>query len=247
MLTLSLAFGTGSTITSAEAKWTEIDVAGSFQTTPMAISDIGVVTGSWIDDSGIIHGFVRARDGTITSFDAAEGVNTDVLAINKSGLITGYYTDFSGDENGFVRAPDGTIVVFVVPDTINTTPSGVNGKGAITGYAYSHRTESYIGFFAFLRKLDGTIVTLDRAGWTFCQVGSGQNGGGINASGAIAGGFTDSSGDHRFLMQADGKLRKLDYPGRKFETIPVGINAKNDVTGDYLDSTFEEFVWKPRH
>lgn len=334
LLALSLAFGIGAAITSAEAKWTEIDVPGSFQTTPVAISDNDVVSGSWIDNSGIIHGFVRGRDGTITSFDAAEGVNTQVLAINKSNSITGYYTDFSGDESGFIRAPDGTIFLFVVRGTINTTPSGVNGKGAITGYAYSHQTEGYIGFLrapggkiktfqvpnasqtygytiddagdiagayadgngyfhgflrrtdgkfvkysiadkdliwlmpaginskgdvagtytggdyvshCFLRKVDGTIVTLDRAGWTYCQVGSGENGGGINASGAIAGAFTDSSGDHGFLMPPDGNLRKLDYPGGQYETTPVGISAKNDVTGFYLGSTFEGFLWKPRH
>lgn len=333
LLTLGLAVGSGASIASAEAGWTGIDVAGSFQTTPAAISDTEVVTGSWIDDSGIVHGFVRAKEGTITSFDAAEGGNTQVIAINKGGSIVGTYTDFSGDDSGFIRAPDSTITLFAVPDTINTTPSGINSKSAITGYAYSNQTEAYIGFVrapggkfktiqvpnaaetysyaiddsgdiagayadsrgyfhgflrtrggkltkysipavnpiwlvpagidsvgdiagtysggdyvshCFLRKADGTVVTLDLAGWTFCQVGSGESGGGINAGGAITGSFTDSSGNHGFLMQSDGKVRKLDYPEGRYETIPVAINEKAEVTGDYLSSTFEGFVWKQR-
>ena len=317
-------------IASAEAKWVSIDVTGSSQSTPVAINDKEVVTGSWLDNSGISHGFVRASDGTITSFDAAEEVNTQVLAINKDGLVAGYYFDFSGNESGFIRAPDGTITSFVVPNTVNTTPSTINGKGATTGYAYSYQTEGYIGFLraptgkiktfqvpksaqtygyaiddagdiagayvdgkgffhgfmrswdgkfvrysipdvdaislipagidssgdiagsyasgdyvshCFLRKADGTVVKLDLTGWTFCQVGSGETAGGISNSGAITGSYTDSSGNHGFFMRPNGRVRRLDYPGGQ-ETIPVAVNDTDEVTGDYLLSTFEGFLWK---
>ena len=317
-------------IASAEAKWVSIDVTGSFQTTPVAINDKEAVTGSWLDNSGISHGFSRASDGTITSFDAAENVNTQVLAINNNGSVAGYYFDFSGNESGFIRAPDGTITSFVVPNTVNTTPATINNKGATTGYAYSYQTEGYIGFLrtpggkikifqvpksaqtygyaidgaghiagayvdgkgffhgfirgpdgkfarysipdvdaiwlvpagidssgdiagtyasgdyvshCFLRKGDGTIVKLDLTGWTFCQVGSGETAGGISNSGAITGSYTDSSGNHGFLMRPNGSVRQLDYPGGQ-ETIPVGVNDTDEVTGDYLLSTFEGFLWK---
>lgn len=326
---LCLAFCAQATITSAEAKWSSIDVAGSFQTTPVAINDKKVVTGSWIDDGGVLHGFVRAPDGTLTGFDAADGVNTQVLGINERGAVTGYYFDFNGNESGFIRAPDGTITSFTVPNSINTTPSGINSKGVTTGYAYqmehyigflrapggkirtfdvpkSAQTYSYTiddegdvagayvdgkGFFhgyvrdsagklarysipgveaialvpagidsngdiagtyagsdyishCFLRKPDGTVVKLDLSGWTFCQVGSGENGGGISNGGAITGSFTNSSGDHGFLMRPGGGVKQLDYPGGAEETIPVGVNETEEVTGDYLGSTFEGFVWK---
>ena len=34
------------------------------------INPAGAVTGGYIDASGVAHGFVRAKDGTITTFDA---------------------------------------------------------------------------------------------------------------------------------------------------------------------------------
>lgn len=35
-----------------------------------SISDLGVVTGKFIDSSGVNHGFVRSRFGAVITFDA---------------------------------------------------------------------------------------------------------------------------------------------------------------------------------
>jgi hypothetical protein len=188
---------------------------------------------------------LRIAGGKIKTFQVPKASQTYGYTIDDAGDIAGAYADTNGYFHGFLRSPDGKFAQYSIAneDLIWLLPAGIDSRGDIAG---TYTGGDYVSH-CFLRKADGTIVTLDLAGWTYCQVGSGENGGGVNASGAIAGGFSDSSGDHGFLMQADGKLRKLDYPGGQYETIPVGISAKDDVTGDYLDSTFEGFVWKPRH
>ena len=54
---------------------------------------------------GVLHGFVRAKDGTITTFDAPGSTGTFELAINPGGVITGAFSDASGATHGFVRIP----------------------------------------------------------------------------------------------------------------------------------------------
>ena len=56
------------------------------------------------------HGFVRARDGTVTTFDApgagaAFGEGTVPLGIDPAGVIMGYYTDAKRVNHGFLLQP----------------------------------------------------------------------------------------------------------------------------------------------
>ena len=56
----------------AEAKaatYTTFDPAGSTYTQPQAISPAGAITGYYNDANGTPHGFLRARNGTLTPFD----------------------------------------------------------------------------------------------------------------------------------------------------------------------------------
>ena len=64
------------------------------------------------------HGFVRAKDGTITEFDPPGSIGTfmaDGGCINPAGFIVGSYFDATFLEHCFVRDPDGTITAFDVP------------------------------------------------------------------------------------------------------------------------------------
>ena len=45
------------------------DPAGSINTVPLSINPTGEITGFYEDTSFLNHGFVRTRDGTITTFD----------------------------------------------------------------------------------------------------------------------------------------------------------------------------------
>jgi hypothetical protein len=79
------------------------------------------------------HGFLRARDGTITAFDVAGSTDTLPFAINPAGAITGYYENSNFAVHGFVRAPDGTITTFDLPGSTSTFTASINPAGVITG------------------------------------------------------------------------------------------------------------------
>jgi hypothetical protein len=101
---------------------------------PLAINPAGAVTGDYTDANFSVHGFLRARDGTITTFDAPGAVfGTLPTAINPAGVVTGLsLTQTSG--HGFLRARDGTFTTFDAPGAVGTQPSGINPAGAVTGY-----------------------------------------------------------------------------------------------------------------
>jgi len=58
----------------------------------------------------VFHGFVRAKDGTITTIDApgagtGPGQGTQCGSINPAGAITGSYIDSNNVFHGFLRTP----------------------------------------------------------------------------------------------------------------------------------------------
>ena len=66
----------------------------------------GVITGGYVDANNVNHGFVRTRDGEITTFDAPGAgtfQGTSPLGINSKGAITGYYIDANIVGHGFLR------------------------------------------------------------------------------------------------------------------------------------------------
>src|SRR6202040_3372930 len=92
---------------------TTFDPPGSYGTIPTSINPSGEIAGNYFGPTGpTAHGFVRDKDGTITSFDApGAGPNgTIVASINPSGEITGNFFDVNRTSHGFLRDRDGTIV-----------------------------------------------------------------------------------------------------------------------------------------
>jgi hypothetical protein len=67
-----------------------------------------------------MHGFLRVRDGAITTFDApgaGTGANQGTIAgdLNDLGVIAGYYIDANNVSHGFLLNPDGTFTTFDAP------------------------------------------------------------------------------------------------------------------------------------
>ena len=123
----------------------------SFQgTRAYGLSEGGSISGWYIDPAGVVHGYVRANNGSFTTFDAPNagtgpypqgtfpfGFNS----INNAGAITGYANDVNGSGHGFLRTPAGTFVTFDVPGagTLSgegTYPWAINQSGVITGYVW---------------------------------------------------------------------------------------------------------------
>jgi predicted membrane protein len=78
---------------------------------PTGITPAGVITGSFNDGPATNHGFLRARNGRVTTFDVPgagtkphqfPSQGTVPLGINPAGVIMGFYVDENGAHHGFL-------------------------------------------------------------------------------------------------------------------------------------------------
>jgi hypothetical protein len=158
------------------------------------LNESATATGIYVDASGVNHGFVRDRNGTLTEFDVVgagtgAGQGTLVASINSSGEIAVLYMDGGGVSHGAVRSPDGTITKFDVPGSQGTFVSTNNAAGFIVG---SFADAS--GFHGFVRAPHGTITKFDVPGAQSTSANT------INDAGVIAGTWADQAGvNHGFV------------------------------------------------
>ena len=140
------------------------------------INIFGTVSGHDVDNSLVNHGFVRSRDGKLTTFEApgagtgqSQGTSSpgSAIPINLFGAIAGYYIDANNVVNGFLRSPLGKITTFDVPgagpygiDCSADCPVGLNDWGAITGF-YPDANNVFHGY---LRSPEGKIISFDAPG-----------------------------------------------------------------------------------
>jgi len=122
----------------------------------------GAILGEYVDANNVYHGFVRARDGNITTFDVAGAEGTNASGINPAGAIPGVYFDSNGVNHGYVRTKQGAITTFDVPAAgtgafQGTLPERINPSGAITGQYLDASGVNH----GFLRDKHGVITTFD--------------------------------------------------------------------------------------
>jgi len=142
------------------------DPEGSTGTSPYAISSNGEIVGSFKDVSST-HGFLRKKNGAITSFDVPGSVGTFAGSVNAVGQIAGSYdvatqsrTDIGNSPDlaicfivgppvsAFLRQKDGTITTFTAPDTLVTGTVGLDRVGNVAGLYLDGNCTSH----GFLRK-----------------------------------------------------------------------------------------------
>jgi hypothetical protein len=179
---------------------------------PSRINATGAVAGLFIDTNTVNHGFFLDVNGMITVLDApgagtAAGTGTQAYDMNSGGVIVGgITTGFSGGiaaSHSFMRGTDGTYTVFDPPQAgaNGSLADGINDDGAIIG----DYLDANLVRHGYLRNADGTFVILDdpsAAQLAASATNLGTAPRGINASGAIAGLFSDSAGTrHGFIWQ----------------------------------------------
>jgi hypothetical protein len=147
-------------------------VAGADQGTyPFAISQRGDITGYYIDGAGVNHGFLREKNGTITTFDVpgagtALGQGTLGGGFTASGVIIGNYYTPDNISHGFLR-----ISLAISPATTppvrqrsklrsGTFPFGVNPAGATSGFYVDESEVSH----GYVRGPQGQFITFDVPG-----------------------------------------------------------------------------------
>ncbi len=75
------------------------------------INPAGTITGFYVDNNNVYHGFLRTRGGEFVRFNAPGAgtgawQGTQPMTINPEGAITGYYTDANNAVHGFLRRAD---------------------------------------------------------------------------------------------------------------------------------------------
>lgn len=202
---------------------------------------------------GLEVGFLRHKDGTITTFKVPGSTATLVSGINPGGEIAGYYyvgmPGSLGGERGFLRDKDGAITKLEIlgPGPYATKALSINPGGEITGYYYDANNAQASAVRSFLRDKDGAITTFDAPGAATGNF-EGTFAVGINPSGEITGNYDDANGVvHGFVRARDGIIARFDAPGATY-TFPLSINPSGEITGYYIDANgFHGFLRQSNH
>jgi len=198
------------------------------------------------DANFVPHGFLRAKNGSVTTFDAPgaglqQGLEqgTYATSINSGEAITGFYFDANSVPHGFLRANNGSFTKFDLPvgsSLANVPPqpgSAISPDGSVAG---SYLDASLVGH-GFLRAPDGAFTTFDAPGGIATFANS------INPGGAITGYYVAVTTEpfsivfHGFLRAADGTITTFDAPGALY-TFAWSINPEGTISGNYYDASF---------
>jgi len=253
----------------AKQQFTTFDPSGSIYTYAASINTSGTVAGYYEDSRGVMHGFVRASDGTITTFDPTGSTSTGVASINDNGDVAGWYRDSSGTFSNFVRASDGTITTFQATEGYEPYALGLNAKGKVAGW-YMTNDGVLSGFVGMperrITQLTVEGVAINSGGEVTGTDGSqgfvrtpsgkvttftGPNSPGttvptsINDSGLVAGYDRTGCGTaHGFSRSANGDATAIDPPDSEY-TMVSGVNGKGALTGSYYYGGYHGFMRSP--
>ena len=198
--------------------------AGAVQVTPFAISNAGLVVGSWYAADFSEHGFLL-QGGVYTGFDIdlPNVVRTELRHVSLDGRwLTGIYTDSAGQQNGFVFDRTGSALQTVgQADTItflqgststglsvgNQSPGGGLVFDAASGELQVIKTVAGFGGAPRLRDINDAglitgfaaqqaIVGTLAGGFTALPMGgvASSFGEGLNNVGQVVGNFIDANG-----------------------------------------------------
>jgi probable HAF family extracellular repeat protein len=114
-----------------------LDLQEAAVTIPTGINNRGQIVGSWIDGDGAYHGFLRQRNGRITTLPQAPGADpasggVQPTAINDRGQIVGLVYTANGGSRAF-RYDRGRYSMIVGPRATYTRATDINNSGQIVG------------------------------------------------------------------------------------------------------------------
>ena len=188
------------------------------------IDNRGRIAGTYQDDAGAFHGFLRDSRGRFITVDFPGAAGTAVYDVNDRSQIVGVYsntdmnTGRAADRRSFLRDERGRFTTIQVPGSVQTQVFGINNRGQLVG-EYLDGGGRFHGFV-----LDrGRLTTLDVRG----SAATGALD--INDRGQIVGIHADDPtvGLHGFLLSG-GVYTTFDAPSRPF-TLPAGINNLGQI------------------
>lgn len=203
----------------ADGTFTTIDVPGAGTgesgngrkegTEAGAVNASGEIAGTYVDSSGIRHGFVRSASGTYTTFDppsSSAGIDgIGDLGMDAAGDVEGAYTDSNGVRHGYIRTANGALSSFDVPGATTSSKSGTLSGTVPIGidpggnYIVGTYTDSsgLNHAFVYTQPLSAggaiTPFSAPNAATAPGVVISGTAAVGVNISGEVVGGYIDSN------------------------------------------------------
>ena len=130
-----LSDGTSPAFLNLSGNVTMFSVPDSTATLAYSINLSLQAVGYYIDAAGVLHGYLRASDGTLTfPIDATGSTQTILFDINDLNWVVGRYADSAGVTHGlFFRTPD-DITTFDYPGAAGfTSLNGINRNGYVCG------------------------------------------------------------------------------------------------------------------
>jgi uncharacterized membrane protein len=220
---------------------TTFTVPPGYSTTAAGINDNAEITGSYVTDDLVSHGYLRLKHGRIRTFDARGSrppLGTLSKGINNSGDIVGVF----GGRNallGFIRKHDRTMITVAVPGAFATEPLAIDDEAAVAG-TYQDNAGVYHGF---VRDPTGSIETFDAVLYARKTQANA-----ISNRGISAGYYIDqNNGVHGFVRALSGKVTPILLPDAGTITIAESVNIAGVVSGEYLgrDGVWRGFVLEP--
>jgi probable HAF family extracellular repeat protein len=211
-------------------KYKTIDVAGAQSTAIFAINNRGAMVGSYMDSSGVRHGFLLSK-GKVINIDHPNGMNTYCFGINNAGAIVGYYTTSSFSAQGFLYAK-GKFKNLGPAGSTSSQAIGINSNGDINGNFGDSK-----GSHGFLLK-GGKYTTLD------VPNSMGTLGGGINDADVMTEEWIDSGFNVESSLYKNRKYTTINIPGET-DSYVSGINNLGDIV--YSWESAEDYGGALRH
>ena len=143
------------------------------------VNNSGMIVGSFFDDAGGLHGFIR-RFGNTLVYDYPNAVRTRLNGLNNHGEITGQWSD-GVHQHGFVLVGRRARPV-EFPGAVSTRGAGINDSGDVVGF-YTDADGVIHGFL----YAGGRYTSLDYPGAPDSAVF------GINNMGVITGTYDEFS------------------------------------------------------
>ena len=134
----------------------EDPAAAPMQTSPVGITALGFISGSYGDATGNSHGFVRDPNAQFRNFDFPEADFTVAAKINDLGQVAGQYiTNFPGHAfilSGVMDRDEplspARFFSFDYPDSQDSALREINNSGQVTGFAHLRGNRVRHGFIA---------------------------------------------------------------------------------------------------
>lgn len=227
-------------VSSADYRYTVIDVPGAVVTQAFRMNARGDLVGNFQNSTGV-HGFLK-RGNSYQTIDFPGAAATRARGINERGDIVGMYA-LGGRAHGFVLR-HGEFTTLDVPGAWQTVLWDINANGVISG---EYQAVAGGAWHAFVWR-GGEFELIAIPGATMSA------GFGVNLRGEVVGHYRlpDASQPggvskmYGFLWR-DGEVTQLDYPVPNLMSCAQGIGDHGAAVGHYWEISSDivyGYVWQ---